>query len=155
MLVARDTGPARATPSPAAERDSGLRLAGTDPVTGKPVSLAQFRGKPVVINIWASWCPGCYAEADDLARFAAEYPEVAVVGINLQDSAAGAREFYQRYGWTFPSIGDPSGEIARRLGLKGMPTTIFLDAEHRESARIVGETDLAGFIDGLSRATGA
>jgi thiol-disulfide isomerase/thioredoxin len=153
VLVARDTGPATATPSLRSAGDDRVTLSGSDPITGKRVSLAQFRGKPVVINVWGSWCPGCYGEADDLARFAAAHPEVAVVGIDLQDSRAGARDFYERYGWTFPSISDPNGEIASGLGLQGTPTTIFLDPEHREAARIVGETNLAGFTEGLERAT--
>jgi thiol-disulfide isomerase/thioredoxin len=153
VLVARDTGPATPTPSASGADAERLELSGTDPITGKHVSLAQFRGKPVVINIWASWCPGCYAEADELARFAAAHPEAAVVGINLEDSKSGAREFYARYGWRFPSIFDPRGEIASGLGLQGTPTTIFLDEDHREVSRIVGETDLAGFTGGLEQAT--
>jgi thiol-disulfide isomerase/thioredoxin len=151
-LLARETGPATATRSAASEK--GLALAGTDPVTGAEVTLAQFEGKPVVVNIWASWCPGCYAEAPALARFAEAHPEAGVIGINYQDTRDGARDFYERYGWEFPSIFDPRGEIASRLGLQGMPTTIFLDADHREVARIVGETDEPGFADGLKQATG-
>jgi hypothetical protein len=76
------------------------------------------------------------------------------VGVNLQDSSSGARKFYRRYGWKFPSIADPNGKIAAALRLQGMPTTVFLDARHREVTRIIGETDLAGFTDGLERATG-
>jgi thiol-disulfide isomerase/thioredoxin len=154
VIVARDTDPATATPFRPGASGDRIALSGIDPITGKQVSLAQFQGKPVVLNVWGSWCPGCYAEAADLARFAAAHPEAAVVGINLQDSKAGAREFYARFGWTFPSIADPNGEIASGLALQGTPTTIFLDENHREAARIVGETDLAGFTDGLQRATG-
>lgn len=154
VLLARDTGPARTAGADSAAEGPRLTLRGKDPITGEPVSLEQYRGKPIVINIWASWCPGCYREADDLARFAAAHSEAAVVGVNLQDSKAGARAFYRRYGWRFPSIADPSGRIAASLKLQGMPTTVFLDARHREVTRIIGETDLAGFTEGLDRATG-
>lgn len=148
-FLARDRGPAAPTRSGG---PSGLELRGTDVVTGEDVSLAAFAGKPVVVNIWASWCPGCNAEALALARFAESHPDVGFLGINFQDSQEAARSFYRRYGWRFPSIFDPQGELAFRLGLQGTPTTIFLDAEHREAARIVGETDEAGFAAGLERA---
>jgi thiol-disulfide isomerase/thioredoxin len=144
--------PTARAPTPDTSR---VTLRGTDPITGRPVSLDQFGGRPVVINIWASWCPGCHGEADDLARFAAAHPEATVVGLNFQDSRSGARAFYRRYGWTFPSIADPSGKIAAGLRLQGMPTTVFLDAEHHEVTRLIGETNLAGFTDGLERAAGS
>jgi thiol-disulfide isomerase/thioredoxin len=152
VLLARDDGPARTTGSAAG--GSRVELQGKSPITGEQVSLAEFQGQPVVINFWASWCPGCYEEADDLARFAAGHPDVAVVGVNFRDGRSGAREFYRRYGWEFPSIADPSGGIGARLRLQGMPTTVFLDDQHREVTRIIGETDLAGFNAGLDRATG-
>jgi hypothetical protein len=57
------------------------------------------------------------------------------------------------YDWRFPSVFDPEGRIAYELGLQGTPTTIFLDTDHREVARIVGETDEAGLLNGLKRAT--
>jgi thiol-disulfide isomerase/thioredoxin len=149
VVLARKNGSARPT---ARGSTPEVTLRGKDPITGKPVSLAQFQRRPVVINIWASWCPGCYGEADDLARFAAAHPEVAIVGLNFQDTRSGAREFYRRFRWTFPSVADPSGKIAAGLRLQGMPTTVFLDARHREVARIIGETNLAGFTEGFERA---
>jgi thiol-disulfide isomerase/thioredoxin len=151
VVVARDRGPA----APSAKRHTGgpgLSLEGTNPVTGEAVSLARFAGKPVVVTIWASWCPGCNAEAADLKRFVEAHPEAAFLGIDFQDSRGAARGFYRRYGWSFPSIFDPEGKIAFRLGLQGTPTTIFLDRRHREVARIVGETDESGLADGLRRA---
>jgi thiol-disulfide isomerase/thioredoxin len=154
VLLARD-GPAPPTAVRANPESSGLALRGSDPITGKSFNIAQYRGKPVVINFWASWCPGCYREAKDFARFAAAHPEAGVVGINFRDDTAAARGFYRRFDWRFPSVADPRGRIAARLRLQGMPTTIFLDARHREVARIVGETDFAGFTRGLERATGS
>ena len=130
-----------------------LALSGTDPVTGKQVSLASFAGKPILLNIWASWCTGCAAEARALASFERAHPEAQVVGIDIQDSKAGAKAFYRRFGWHHPSIFDPSGSLAAQLGLQGVPTTLFLDRRHRVVARVVGETDLAGFTAGLHRAT--
>ncbi len=121
-------------------------------MTGKRVSLASFAGKPIVLNLWASWCTGCYAEARALGRFERAHPEAQVVGIDIQDTKAAARAFYRRFGWRHPSIFDPSGSLAAKLGLQGLPTTLFLDRRHRVVARILGETNLAGFTNGLHRA---
>lgn len=163
VVVARDTGPAQPTltpvsnptPTPSSAGDEGdaISFSGEDVLTGETVSLAEFRGKPVVINVWASWCPGCNAEARALGAFAEAHPEAAFVGINFQDSQGAARGFYDEFGWTFRSVFDPDGRIAFALGLQGTPTTIFLDSRHREAARIVGETDRQGFADGLAAAT--
>jgi thiol-disulfide isomerase/thioredoxin len=155
VLAARDTGPAR--PSSARPVAAGPRLAlqGPSPISGEVVGLRQFRGKPVVVTIWASWCPGCNAEAEALRRFADDHPEAGFLGIDFQDSRAAARDFYERYGWSFPSIFDPDGEIAYGLKLQGTPTTIFLDLRHREVTRLVGETDEAGLAEGLQQAAAA
>ncbi len=131
-----------------------LELSGIDPVTGRPVRLAGYRGRPIVLNLWASWCTGCYAEARALATFARTHPQVQVVGVDIQDSRAGARAFYRRFGWRHPSIFDPQGEIAARFGLQGLPATLFLDRSHRVVARILGDTDLAGFEAGYRQALG-
>ncbi len=150
LLVVRDTGPAPAVPVSSA---SAVSLSGVDPITGKEVSLADFAGKPVVLNVWGSWCEGCNAEATDLRKFGERHPEVQIVGIDLQDSKDGARAFYAKWKWTHPSVFDPDGQISFDLGLQGTPTTFFLDREHRIVTRIVGATDLAGFEEGLRQAT--
>jgi thiol-disulfide isomerase/thioredoxin len=128
-------------------------VSGEDPITGKDVALDDFRGKPVVINIWASWCPGCIEEAADLREFAADHPEAVLLGVDFQDTFSGAREFYERWGWKHPSIFDSSGSQTAQLGLFGLPTTLFLDTDHRIAARVVGATDRAGFERGLELAT--
>jgi thiol-disulfide isomerase/thioredoxin len=150
-------GPAGKSPSAAPPREtSELRrapgLQGVDPITGKDVALADFRGKPVAVNVWASWCPGCTEEAADLRRFAAAHPEAVVLGIDFQDTKAAAKDFYRRWGWTHPSIFDVSGTQTAALGLQGLPTTYFLSADHRIAAQVVGATDFAGFEQGLEAA---
>lgn len=136
----------------AGTREQAPVLAGIHPVTGEDVSLADFAGKPVVINVWASWCPGCNDEAPHLKTLAAEHPEAVVLGLDFQDTTAGAKAFYKRWGWEHPSIFDSSGSLTAKFGLLGLPTTYFLDAEHRIAAQVVGETDLAGFERGLELA---
>ena len=132
-----------------------IALAGRSPITGKRIDLAAYSGKPIVLNIWASWCTGCRAEARDLAAFERAHPEAQVIGLDTQDSDGDARGFYRQFGWTHPSLRDPGGSAAARLGLQGLPTTLFLDAQHHEVTRIIGATDRAGFERGLRAAKAA
>ena len=124
-------------------------LQGRDPNTGKQVSLAQFNGRPVVLNVWASWCTGCNQEAADLARFAASHGAAQVLGVDTQDTPGGARAFYRKWHWHHPSIADPSGSLSAQLAVTGLPTTYFLDRQHRVVAKIVGAGNLAEFEQGL------
>lgn len=149
VFVARGTGPAQPI---ASASGSAISLSGTDPITGKTVSLADYEGTPIVLNVWGSWCEGCIAEAADLQRFVVAHPDVQMIGIDLNDSTSGARSFYAEHGWKHPSIADPRGEISKGLGLQGTPTTYFLDRDHRVVTQIVGATDLAGFEQGLKTA---
>jgi len=154
LAVTRGGGP-RSASGPVARGGSAsapLELSGADPITGRPVSLASYAGKPIVLNMWASWCTGCYAEAHALATFERTHPQAQVVGVDVQDSVAAARAFYRRFGWRHPSIFDPQGVIAARFGLQGLPATLFLDRRHRVVAKILGETDLAGFTAGFRQA---
>jgi len=120
-------------------------LAGVDPVTGKRVSLAAYAGRPVVINVWASWCHGCQEEASDLHSFVHSHPKLAVIGIDSMDTKAGARTFYRVYDLEYPSIFDPKGTIGAKLKVIGIPTTFFLDREHRIVVTVAGSATLARF----------
>jgi thiol-disulfide isomerase/thioredoxin len=131
-----------------------VAVSGKDPVSGAQVALSDYEGRPVVLNFWASWCPPCREELPALDQLAKKHPEVAVVGVNYQDGVSGARKLQRELGWTFPSIADPFGELAARLGLQGMPTTYFLDADHRVAGVIVGGADLAGFEKGVELVAG-
>ena len=77
-----------------------------------------------------------------------------MIGVDIQDSRAAAKAFYRRFGWRHPSIFDPNGLIAARFRLQGLPATLFLDRQHRVVARILGETNLAGFDAGFRQALG-
>lgn len=134
-----------------AERRQAPPIAGTDPITGEPVDVGDFIGKPVVLNFWASWCSPCRDELPALQEFAERYPEAQVVGVNFQDSHADARALQEELGFTFPSVSD-DGSLAQQLGLRGMPTTFFLGERHRVAGLIAGSTDLDGFEAGLELA---
>jgi len=126
-------------------------LTGTDPVSGETVSVADFAGRPLVINMWASWCPGCIVEAPDIKRFTETHPEVGFLGIDVSDSTAAARAFVERWSWSHPSIFDPRGELAARLSLRGLPTTVFVAADGTIAGEVLGEVAYEQLVEAVAR----
>jgi hypothetical protein len=104
-------------------------IAGPDVVTGQRLSLARFRGTPVIVSVWAAWNVGSIAQAVTLGRFARAHAEdVAVLGIDVEDSAGAAIAFIKRNGMNFPSIADPIGKLGAAWG--PVPTTLVFDRKH-------------------------
>jgi thiol-disulfide isomerase/thioredoxin len=128
-------------------------LAGIDPVSGKKVSLAQWKGRPLVINLWGSWCSPCRAEAKELRTFLRRHPGT-ILGIDVEDSKAGAKQFQKRYKIRFPSIFDPRDVMVDRLKAIGTPSTFFLDRRHRIVAAVFGAGTLKLFERGWKLAAG-
>jgi cytochrome c biogenesis protein CcmG/thiol:disulfide interchange protein DsbE len=96
------------------------------------VTLASLRGKPALINFWASWCDPCREEAPELEHLSRSLHGTArLVGVDYTDQEAGARSFMRQYGWTFPVLSDPNGIYGARYGFTGLPTTIALDSRGR------------------------
>lgn len=92
---------------------------------------ADLAGKPVVVNFWASWCIPCREEAELLQATYEDYADEGVVflGVNIKDSNVDARAFIEEYGMTYPVVSDPNEELARELGVAGIPETFFIDDE--------------------------
>jgi thiol-disulfide isomerase/thioredoxin len=112
-------------------------------LTGPTVSLADYRGKVVVLNNWASWCLPCNDEAPTLVAAARKYAskDVAFVGLDVSDQDASAREFTATYGVPYPSIIDASGrQLARLPGVppEALPTTLIIDRDGNIAVRIIG-----------------
>lgn len=96
---------------------------------GKTVSLEAFRGRPVVINFWSSWCEPCKAEHQTLLSSARAYGErVQFLGIVYQDTPENAEMYLRRRGSAFPQLLDPDSRIAIDYGVAGVPESFFVDA---------------------------
>jgi cytochrome c biogenesis protein CcmG/thiol:disulfide interchange protein DsbE len=129
----------KAIPSPLVEKAApGFRIAVYD---GDNLSLEGLKGKPVVLNFWASWCyPACYEEAPLLEATWRKYKErgLMMVGVGIQDKEANAREFMRRFNFTFPNGPDPGSKISIDYGVYGVPETFFIDRQGRIAYKHVG-----------------
>jgi thiol-disulfide isomerase/thioredoxin len=96
---------------------------------GEPLALADYRGTPVVLNFWASWCPSCVAEMPVFEKvYQGLKVEVAFIGIDQRDDRSTAEELARRTGVNYRLAEDPDGRVFDAFGGVGMPTTAFIDA---------------------------
>lgn len=97
---------------------------------GGTVRLSDLRGRPVLVNFWASWCQPCRSEMPEIVQASAgpEGPGFAVVAVDLQEAEGPVRDFAQQFGMSFPVAFDRTGEVARTFRAdKELPTTVFVD----------------------------
>jgi len=120
--------------------------------SGSAVSMADLRGRGVVVNFWGSWCVPCRDEAPVLSRLAKEYESqgVTFVGIAVWDNEREARSFISRYSMTYPAGPDDSGKVAVDFGLGGVPETFFVRPDGTLARRWVGalnESQLRSLVE--------
>lgn len=98
---------------------------------GGTLSLASLKGRPVVVNFWASWCPPCRDEAPLLAQLSGQQSAggLAVVGVLFQDKPADSRKFVNEEGLAYPNLLDPNSDIAINYGVSAVPETFFIDKD--------------------------
>jgi len=117
---------------------------------GGPVRLRSMLGKPVVLNLWASWCPPCRREMPVLAGAQAAHPEVAFVFANQGETAAAVGAYLAREGLRLDNVLlDGATALARETASPGLPTTLFFDAQGRLVDRRMGELSPATLAQGL------
>jgi cytochrome c biogenesis protein CcmG, thiol:disulfide interchange protein DsbE len=115
------------------------------------VSLSQYAGRPVIVNFFASFCEPCKKETPLLARFyRAGHGRVAVVGVDVNDSAAAALRFVRSAGAGYPVGADPAAATATGYGVVAIPQTFFLNAQHRIVKRVFGPLTQAGLSAALA-----
>ena len=125
-------------------------------LSGEEVSLDDFAGKTVLVNVWGSWCVPCREEVDDLVAARRELPveSVAFLGINIRDDRAAAQAFEDRYGVTWPSLYDPSSSLLlgfrESLAAAAVPTTYIIDADGDVAVRMLNKQTAQTFVDAVT-----
>ena len=97
-------------------------------LAGKPVTLDQLRGRPVVVNFWATWCEPCKQEMPALEAATKSHPGLTVLGLDDAEPAEKVRSFVQEYGLTYPILLDGDSAVQQEYRIIGEPTSIFVDS---------------------------
>jgi thiol-disulfide isomerase/thioredoxin len=126
------------------ERGEAVSLAG-ETLESAQLDIANWQGKLVVVNLWASWCGPCRSEAVELENSYLEFKSQGVefLGLNTRDGLAAAKAFNDRFKTSYPSIRDKDGQLTLvfgNLGPAATPSTIILDSKGAVAARILGPT---------------
>ena len=108
----------------------------------EPISLTELRGRPIILNFWASWCPPCRAEMPDFQRASQEYNDsgLVIIGVNAtnQDALPEVKQFLLQHGITFPIVLDVQGIATRDYQVHSLPTTYFIDSTGKISKVVIG-----------------
>ncbi len=125
-------------------------------LAGAPVRLSDHRGKVVLLNFWATWCPPCVREIPDLIALREELTpaRVEVIGVSLDTAGPEVvSKFVQEHGMTYPTAIDTSGVAALYGGVTGIPTTFVIDANGGIAETIVGIRSKADFLAAVNKAS--
>ena len=147
VIAAAATGPAlaqfEAKPWPSGR--ALPPLAGTD-LNGQAWNLAELKGRPVLVNFWATWCAPCKEEMPTLQTLAElEGERLVVLAVNVREQASRASRFVQSAGLTqLHVLPDPRGATARAWGVGVFPTTVLIDREGRAVRTVTGAVDWTG-----------
>jgi peroxiredoxin len=108
---------------------------------GRTVTLDGFRGRPMVVSFFESWCSICQVEQPDLSQVAREFAgRVGFVGVSYHDTVAAGRAYQRRFGIAYPLANDPSGRTWARWGVPYQPVTVLVDKQGRVAERFDGGT---------------
>jgi thiol-disulfide isomerase/thioredoxin len=113
-------------------------------VDGTPFDTERFKGKPILIEFWGTWCPVCRRQAPNIARVAEHYP-VITIAVNSRSDAA-IRQWLARHEVTLPVLNDPGGKWAARFKVSVYPTTFIYDAHGALKFTETGYTTTAGLL---------
>lgn len=96
---------------------------------GTDLTLADMRGTPVVVNMWATWCKPCVKEMPAFDEVAGTTDGVRIIGVNVADDAEDAAAFAAGLGVSYEQFTDPTGSLSDAFGVTGLPATAFIDAD--------------------------
>jgi len=129
--------------------------ASTRDLVRSKVELRSLRGRPVVLNFWASWCIPCAHEAPRLVAAAkAHEGRVLVLDVDVKDFSSDARKFLRRFHVNYVSVRDGGSDTYDAYGLTGLPESYFLDARGRIVAHKIGEISAGELEGGIRQALG-
>ena len=125
------------------EKPPAPHLSLTDLRSGRPRSLSDFRGKVVVLNVWASWCPPCKHESPLLERWQQRIAPLGgtVLGVDTLDVKGDALGFIQKHNLTYPQLDDRDGTSIKKLGTAQYPESFVIDRQGRVTALMRGPVD--------------
>ena len=122
---------------------------------GNPVKLSDYRGKPVVINFWATWCYYCKEEMPDFDEAAKAYPDVQFLMVNATTTEGETKELAESYikekGYTFPVCYDLAGSAISAHKVTSYPTTLFIDANGALVQKKTGMLTAAALEEGIQK----
>ncbi|TLX62807.1 TlpA family protein disulfide reductase [Stutzerimonas nosocomialis] len=123
--------------------------------SGEAVELERFIGQPLVINLWATWCPPCRREMPVFAEAQQRLPQVTFLFVNQGEGPAVTQGYLADQGLALDNLLlDPAGELGQRVGSRALPTTLFYDAEGRQRGSHLGELSEASLSRALERLQG-
>lgn len=121
---------------------------------GNVVRLSDLRGKPVLLNFWATWCPPCRKEIPELQKFHEQYGEVIVLlGIDWGEDIEEVKGFLKRYGATYTNLMDKDGEFFVAYRLTGLPTSYWIDEQGIIRGMWLGAMSLEDMVAGFEKTT--
>jgi thiol-disulfide isomerase/thioredoxin len=123
-------------------------------LSGYQVTLSQLaQGKPVVLNLWASWCPPCHREMPVLLNAQQQYTDISVIMLNLRENRAAVQQYLSQHQLAFDNVLlDYRGDVANYYGAQGVPATLFFSADGKLAAAHFGELSPAILQQGMSKA---
>lgn len=133
-----------------APADARLPTLGLQTLTGSPDALEGFKGRQIVVNLWATWCPPCRREMPVLQQAQQRRPDLHFVFLNQGEQAVSVTSVLESHAPALRNVLlDSNGEAGARLGHRALPTTLFFDAEGRLVDTRVGELSAATLADRL------